>query len=222
MSAEPRATIPWDRVDTVMVDMDGTLLDLAFDNYFWHELVPSRYATEHNLPEAEAVQQLTSRYKSLEGQLQWYCIEHWSEALELDIRAMKWEQRHRIRYLPRATEFLRAVRQRGKDLLLVTNAHRDTLAVKVAQTGLDKHVDLLFSSHDFSAPKQSASFWNRFRDQHEFDPARTVLIEDSLSVLEAASDYGLEFPIAIRWPDSSQPPREILTFPSVDRIHELV
>ena len=221
MPVPPRPLIPWDDVDTVMVDMDGTLLDLAFDNFFWRELVPSRYATHRNLPEDEARRELTARYEALEGSLAWYCIDYWSETLGLDIRALKWEHRHRIQYLPKATEFLEAVRRRGKRLLLVTNAHRETLAVKVAQTGLDREVDGLISSHDYLAPKQSQAFWQRFLEDENFDPERTVLIEDSISVLKAASSFGLKFTVAIRCPDSGQPPRQISSFPSVDRVHEL-
>ncbi len=221
MPVPPRPLIPWDDVDTVMVDMDGTLLDLAFDNFFWRELVPSRYATHRNLPEDEARRELTARYEALEGSLAWYCIDYWSETLGLDIRALKWEHRHRIQYLPKATEFLEAVRRRGKRLLLVTNAHRETLAVKVAQTGLDREVDGLISSHDYLAPKQSQAFWQRFLEDEDFDPERTVLIEDSISVLKAASSFGLKFTVAIRCPDSGQPPRQISSFPSVDRVHEL-
>jgi len=213
--------IPWDLVDTVMVDMDGTLLDLAFDNFFWRELVPCRYARHHDLPEHEARRELTGRYKALEGRLAWYCIDYWSETLGLDIRALKWEHRHRIQYLPKATEFLAAVRRRGKRLLLVTNAHREALAVKVAQTGLDGEVDSLISSHDYLAPKQSQMFWQKLLAGENFDPERTVLIEDSLSVLEAASTFGVKFTVAIRCPDSGQPPRQISSFPSVDSIHEL-
>ena len=33
-------------VDTVLLDMDGTLLDLAFDNYFWQKLVPETWGRE--------------------------------------------------------------------------------------------------------------------------------------------------------------------------------
>jgi putative hydrolase of the HAD superfamily len=31
--------------------MDGTLLDLAFDNHFWQKLVPETGGVRHSLPE---------------------------------------------------------------------------------------------------------------------------------------------------------------------------
>ena len=213
--------VPWDDIDTVLVDMDGTLLDLAFDNYFWQELVPSQYAARHNLPEQDARAELMRAYRELEGSLAWYCIDHWTQALGLDLRLLSWQHRERICYLPRAREFLAMVRARGKQLMLVTNAHREVLAVKVEHTGLDREVDAMVSSHDFRAPKESAEFWERFRAGAHFDPRRTLLVEDSLSVLASAREFGLGHVLAIRRPDSGQPAREITGFPAIDGVHAL-
>ena len=211
----------WDEIDTVLVDMDGTLLDLAFDNFFWLELVPRKYAARHGLTDADARIVVERAYRALEGQLAWYCIDHWTDTLDLDLRALKRAHRERIRYLPGATEFLATVRARGKKLTLVTNAHRAVLAVKTDHTGLDREVDELVSSHDYDAPKESAEFWQRFSRASSFDPRRTLLLEDSLSVLTAARAFGLGFTLAIRRPDSSQPARTITEFPSVDGVHAL-
>ena len=129
---------------------------------------------------------LLDRYRSIEGRLAWYCIDHWSEALELDIRALKRTQRHRVCYLPGATDFLAWLREQDKRVLLVTNAHPFTLALKVAETDLDAHVHDMVSSHNFLAPKETGLFWHRFHAEEPFDPSRTVLIEDSVPVLQAA------------------------------------
>ncbi len=52
-----------------MLDMDGTLLDLAFDNYMWKELVPRRYAAENGMPYEEARELLMAKYEAIEGDL---------------------------------------------------------------------------------------------------------------------------------------------------------
>ncbi len=220
-SSHEASLVLWDEIDTVLVDMDGTLLDLAFDNFFWLELVPQHYAVRHGLSAADAKAALYRAYRAIEGRLAWYCIDHWTDTLDLDLRALKWAHRERIRYLPGATDFLATVRARGKKLMLVTNAHRAVLAVKTDHTGLDREVDELVSSHDFDAPKESAQFWQRFSEEGHFDPQRTLLLEDSLSVLTAARAFGLGFTLAIRRPDSGQPARDITEFPSVDGVHAL-
>lgn len=38
--------LAWQEIDTVLLDMDGTLIDLHFDNYFWQRLVPERWGQE--------------------------------------------------------------------------------------------------------------------------------------------------------------------------------
>lgn len=202
--------------------MDGTLLDLAFDNYFWRRLVPADFARLHDMSIEDAERDLTARYERLQGRLEWYCIDYWSRELRIDIRMLKWQHRHLIQYLPRAPEFLASVRARGKRLLLVTNAHRGALELKVAQTGLDRHVDGMVSSHDLEAPKESAEFWPLLQRRETFDPARTILIEDSLPVLSCARTYGLGGTIAVRRPDSQQPARVVQEFPAVDGVGELV
>jgi HAD superfamily hydrolase (TIGR01509 family) len=221
---KPAATpvIDWDAIDTVLVDMDGTLLDLNFDTFFWREVVPDRYARLHGLTVLAAQQSLAPRFEAKVGTLEWYCLDHWARDLGLDLKTLKREHRERIRFLPGAQDFLASVRARGKRLSIVTNAHRDTFAVKAEQTGIDRLVDTVVCSHDFAAPKESAAFWHALEAHEPFDAHRTLLIEDSLTVLAAARAYGVRHTVAIRRPDSQLPPRAIPEFLGVDGVFELV
>jgi HAD superfamily hydrolase (TIGR01509 family) len=214
--------VDWERIDTVLVDMDGTLLDLAFDNYFWLELVPEHYAGLNGCSAAEARRRLAPRFDALKGTLDWYCLDHWSRDLGFDVKELKHAHRERVSYLPRAREFLAAVRARGKALWIVTNAHRDTLAVKTAQTGIDRLVDRIVSSHDFRAPKETPAFWAAFERRHRFDRARTLFIDDALPVLAAAAAFGIAHTLAVRRPDSRREARPIDTFAAIDGVADLV
>jgi HAD superfamily hydrolase (TIGR01509 family) len=214
--------VDWTAIDTVLVDMDGTLLDLNFDTFFWSEAVPERYARLHGLTMLAAQQSLAPRFEAKVGTLEWYCLDHWTRDLNLDLKTLKREHRERIRFLPGAQEFLASVRARGKRLALVTNAHRDTFAVKAEYTGIDRLVDSVVCSHDLAAPKESPAFWQALDVHEPFDVRRTLLIEDSLAVLTAARAYGLTHTIAIRRPDSQLPPRATPGFVGVDGVFELV
>lgn len=222
MARTASPTVDWDRIDTVLVDMDGTLLDLAFDNHFWLEAVPEHYAELHGLTLDAARAWVQSRSAEIAGTLPWYCLDHWSRDLRMDVRKLKHSRRHLIRFLPGAPEFLASVRARGKELLIVTNAHRDTFAVKAEQTGIDRLVDDVVCSHDLSAPKETADFWHALQRHRPFDAERSLLIEDSLAVLTAARAYGVRHTLAIRRPDSRLPARSITEFPAIDGVVELV
>lgn len=214
--------LPWADIDTVLLDMDGTLLDLEFDNFFWLDLVPRRFAESRGIGEAEARQDLQMRYDRVAGSLPWYCIEHWSRELELDILELKRNHKHRIRYLPMVPEFLASLRRSGKRRVVVTNAHPDTVALKTAVTGLDALVDECVCSHDFAAAKESRQFWDALARRMPFDARRTLLIEDSLPVLQTARAFGIAHVIAIRRPDSGRPPRVIGEASAVDGVADLL
>lgn len=213
--------IDWSRVDTVLIDMDGTLLDLHFDNHFWLEHLPGRYAELHGLPHEEARDVLVSRFAAKAGTLDWYCVDYWSRALALDIAALKREVKQRIAVLPHALDFLDAVRRSGRKTFLVTNAHHKSLALKLECTGLDLHLDGLHSTHSYGMPKEDPAFWPALRAALDFEPARSLLIDDSLAVLRTARDYGLQV-LAIARPDSRQAARAITEFDAVAELGELL
>jgi len=195
----------WDRIETVCLDMDGTVLDLRFDNLFWLEALPQRWAQARGLSMPEAIAQLKPRFEAKRGTLEWYCIDHWSEELEFDIAALKHELREEIRYLPGAIDFLDRARARGKRLLLTTNAHPISLAVKNGQTGLGRHFDELVSSHEFGAPKESPQFWARLERTHGVSPGSTLFVDDSASVIAAARAAGVAYIYQVLQPDSTLP-----------------
>jgi 5'-nucleotidase len=211
----------WKDLDSVFLDMDGTLLDLHFDNHFWLEHIPLRYGEREGMSKEAALEALMPRFRAVEGTLAWYSLDHWSRELDMDVVELKREVEHLIRVLPHAEEFLKAVRKAGKRLVLVTNAHAPVLEMKMQRTRLDAHFDAIVSSHDLGNPKETAAFWHSLQEVEPFDPARTLFADDSLPVLRAARDYGIKHLIAMRKPDSQRPARDISDFFSIESFAEL-
>src|SRR5579885_3264648 len=129
----------WDLIDDVLLDMDGTLLDRHFDNFFFEEELPRRYARKHELDFETARDRLMSLYRSVEGELDWTDLHYWTRTLDIDVVALTKEFDHLIDFLPDAVPFLRHLREAGKRVHIVTNAHEAGIEIKVAKTGLDRH-----------------------------------------------------------------------------------
>lgn len=214
--------IDWSAIDTVLLDMDGTLLDLHFDNHFWRHHLPLRYAERHGLEIGQATADLYDRFEARRHTIEWYCTEFWSAELGVDICALKREVQHLIAERPRAREFLHALGVNARARILITNAHRRSLELKLARTGIDSLLDRLISSHDYGVPKESSAFWHRLARDVDFDPARTLFIDDTESILAAARDYGIGHVICIRQPDSRAAARRELQFPAVDHFDDLL
>ncbi|WP_446809075.1 GMP/IMP nucleotidase [Methylomonas sp. 2BW1-5-20] len=214
--------LDWNQIDTVLLDMDGTLLDLNFDNHFWQEFVPLRFAELHGLLLDEAKRQLAPRFKAMEGKLEWYCLDFWSTELALNIAGLKQELAGLIAVHPHVTEFLDAVRASGKRLLLVTNAHRDSLNLKMEKTCLHQFFDEIISSHDFGFAKEQQGFWQILQDKHLFEKDRTLLVDDSAAVLTSARTFGIAYLVSISKPDSQRPVRQVAEFAAVEDFRALM
>ena len=213
--------LQWPQIDTVLLDMDGTLLDLHFDNYFWQYHLMQRYAELHGQPFPEVEKRLTEMFRRTAGTLDWYSLDFWSRELNVDIVQLKQEVQHLIAIHPYAEEFLQRLRGR-KRVYLVTNAHRKSLQLKMLRTGIDRFFDRMISSHDYQYPKEDLRFWERLQADLKFDPARTLLAEDHVGILDTARRFGIAHLVAITRPDSKGPVREIEGYPAIEHFGEVL
>lgn len=214
--------IAWDSVDTVLLDMDGTLLDLHYDNTLWNSLLPARYSEAHGISVEDAGKHLFSHMQQRRGELSFYCLDYWAEFTGMDIIALHHELASLIRYRPNAQVFLNWLPTAGKRGMLVTNAHRDSLKIKNAHCDITSMLEATVSCHDYGAPKESVRFWERLMDEHPYDPSRTLLIDDNTNVLESAARFGIRHLVTVRQPDSRKPTRRDLAYPAFNDFSEIL
>ncbi|HTJ97243.1 MAG TPA: GMP/IMP nucleotidase [Rhodocyclaceae bacterium] len=212
----------WNKIETVLLDMDGTLLDLNFDNHFWQHHLPRRFAEQHGRDLEEVRAELRERFKAHEGTLPWYSVDFWTDELAIDLMTLKHEVAHLIEIHPGVTEFLTEARAADKRVLLVTNAHHKSLTLKMARTGLSPHFDAMITSHELGLPKEDVTFWDALRAVHPFDPATTLLVDDTISVLDSAHQYGIAELRAICRPDTCQPERGPTRYQALNSFHDLL
>ncbi len=215
-------TFPWQEITWVLLDMDGTLLDKHFDDYFWETLVPQEYARRQALPLPEARQQVFARYKRQEGTLNWTDIDFWSRELELDIPALKEGIRHLIEVHPDTEDFLKFLQRRRKKVALVTNAHTKTLTLKMNHTGLLGYFDAVISSFDLGTPKEDVHFWEILQGRLAFDCGHALLVDDNAEALAAARTFGLKYPYFKAKSSSRLEAESHPDFPSIESFHELM
>lgn len=214
--------VAWSQIDTVLLDMDGTLLDLHFDNHFWQTHLPQRYAESLAQPPETVREDLMSRFRNGAGKLEWYSVDFWQGELGLDIMRLKEEVAHLIAVHPHVTDFLTAVRLSRRRIVLATNAHHKSVALKMARTGLTPHFDAIVSSHALGAAKEEQAFWQRLHEIEPFDPARTLLVDDNLSVLDSARQYGIAHLVAVKKPDTRQAQKNTGDYPAIDDFSQLL
>ena len=210
-----------DQFTTVFLDMDGTLLDLHFDFHFWNVHLPERlteiHGADHDISKEFALQ-----LEAKQGTLDWYCTDHWSQAFSVNIMALKRELSHLIQYRPGTTDFLEHLADVPVNVVLLTNAHPDVVELKHEITGLLDFFDDQIISHHLGHPKESELFWKQLKQQHEYAPESTLLIDDSRPVLEAARNWGTAHQLMVSRPNLQQPELTCTEFDTIDNLHHLV
>ena len=212
----------WDAVETVLLDMDGTLLDKYFDDYFWERLLPEEYARRYRLDIREARHKLLSRYKQEEGKLTWTDLDYWSEEFDIDIPALKEQIHHLIAVHPHVEEFLQFLQKGDKRIHLVTNAHYKTLDLKLKKTEIGKYFDSVVCAFDIGLPKEDNAFWEKAAKVIRFNKETTMLVDDTENVLLSARAYGIRYLILKARPSSRGELRTSEQFPAISYFKELL
>ena len=214
--------LSWSDIDTIMFDMDGTLLDLHFDSYFWRNLVPQVYSEKHNISVEEAREKILAGYEKIYGSLDWYCLDYWTKKLDLDIGELKTTITHKIAIRPNVLILLQELQLLGKRIILITNAHPISLNIKMKHTGLAVFFHQCISSHSLKLAKENSGFWEKLQSLEPYNPDRTVLFDDSLPVLQQAKREGIKHLFGIVKPDSQNLPIELEEFPQIDDFNQVL
>jgi putative hydrolase of the HAD superfamily len=214
--------INWSEISTVLIDMDGTILDLHFDNHFWLEHLPLRYSEKMSISIEEAKDKLKNDYLAVVGTIDWYCLDYWAERTQMPIKALKREIQHLIELRSDAKNFLLALKASGREVIMVTNAHPESLSLKIERTQLDQYFDVLYSTHEFGVTKESQLLWQRLQAKQGFDCDKTLFIDDSLEILKSAQQYGIKHLLAVANPDSKKEVNVINDFVAVTDFNLLV
>jgi GMP/IMP 5'-nucleotidase len=184
---------PLQDIEFVLLDMDGTLLDKYFDDFFWEHLVPEKYAEKHAMTFGRAKEELMKKYKVHEGTLNWTDLDFWSQELNLDIPALKEQIKHLIEVHPHVEDFLKMLKRMKKKVFLVTNAHYKSIDLKFRKTEIGRYFDSVLSSFDAGSPKESLKFWAIAEKRLGFDKQKTLFIDDTEEILRTAKQYGITY-----------------------------
>ena len=214
--------VNWSDIDTILLDMDGTLLDLRYDDVIWNDVVPREYARRAGITHEQAWEKLYVETMKTATRLDFYDVQFWIDTTGLDLESVHREQTHLLRYREGVHDFLEAARASGRGAYLATNAHPISLDVKDSVTNIRGLVDGTFSSHTFAAPKEDPAFWRGLRDALDFDPARTLFIDDNEGVLSCAEKVGIGHLLSIRPPNSAKPARDDSAFAALGHFHDLL
>ena len=208
----------WDSIETFFLDMDGTRLDLSYDNYFWHKHIPKVYAKINNISYIKSKEIFEKMYKEKQGTLDWYCLNYWSDKLKINLNSELLKTKNKIKIFPGVIDFLLQLKKRNIKIILLTNCPRDMLNVKFNEKKLWGYFDNIISSEDYGFAKETNEFWNYLDKELIYNKKTTVFIDDNQNVLDFAYRHGLKNIIAINFPDSENKKQIIKNYKSIDNI----
>lgn len=202
----------------MLIDMDGVILDNTYDNNFWQNQIPAVIAKNKGISFDDAKRLAIQIFNFKKNTKDWYDIDYWSNMLNVDIEAEKRSSLSfdRIKLYEGVTETLNKLKNRYR-LLLITNAHRKTLNIKLEKYDLAPYFENMLCAHELHYVKENVQLWYMLRSKFQLNYTKTVLIEDTINNINIGLSAGISRAIYLG-DENYQPSEKIIKLSSINDI----
>jgi putative hydrolase of the HAD superfamily len=179
-------------IDCMLVDMDGVILDNTYDNNFWQNQIPGVISKNKNISFEDAKRLAVQIFNYKKNTKDWYDVDYWSNMLNVDIEAEKRSSISfdRIQLYEGVTETLNKLKDNFR-LILITNAHRKTLNIKLEKYDLSPYFEIMICAHELHYVKENIQLWYMLKSRFKLDYTKTLLIEDTINNIKVGLSAGI-------------------------------
>ena len=179
-------------IECLLIDMDGVILDNAYDNDFWQNQIPEVIADSKGIAFDDAKRLAIQIFNYKKNTKDWYDVDYWSNMLSIDIEAQKRSEKSfsKISLYDGVIDTLSALKNKTK-MILITNAHRKTLNIKLEKYNLTPYFDEMVCAHELNYVKEDIQLWYMLRSKYRLDYEKTLLVEDTINNINVGLSAGI-------------------------------
>ena len=179
-------------IECLLIDMDGVILDNAYDNDFWQNQIPEVIADSKGIAFDDAKRLAIQIFNYKKNTKDWYDVDYWSNMLNIDIEAQKRSEKSfsRISLYDGVIDTLNVLKNKTK-MILITNAHRKTLNIKLEKYNLTPYFDEMVCAHELHYVKEDIQLWYMLRSKYRLDYEKTLLVEDTINNINVGLSAGI-------------------------------
>ena len=179
-------------IECLLIDMDGVILDNAYDNDFWQNQIPEVIADNKGIAFDDAKRLAIQIFNYKKNTKDWYDVDYWSNMLDIDIEAQKRSEKSfsRISLYDGVIDTLSVLKNKTKTIL-ITNAHRKTLNIKLEKYNLTSYFDEMVCAHELNYVKEDIQLWYMLRSKYRLDYEKTLLVEDTINNINVGLSAGI-------------------------------
>jgi putative hydrolase of the HAD superfamily len=176
----------------ILSDLDGVILDLAYDKKFWELWLPEQVTRQTNKSIEEAKAEIMTEIDIQRGTLNFYDLNYWDDLLNVDCMQIFQEKEERCSYLAGSYEALQRLSTLKNPKYILTNGDPRIQEYKAETQNFLEFFDSIFYSMHVGYPKESKEFWALARHNLNLEFEDAIFIDDDLKVVTAAAKAGIK------------------------------